>query len=188
MPIILSKPSTALRQAFEAGLQHLVDLNRVPAGLPVNPNPQPIYLLSLQDTKGNFRLPNVARLVSWRYFAGDVSGDVVTGDINATPPHAISGLSYGNTAKRALQATLALSGLKEVQDGNFEPRLLRIPGALAQGFWLKPPSEDNGLIVPFGSTFEPTHREGKPAPIDGFLTTLRPVAKQVLRRADLSAK
>ena len=184
MPLIFAKPAADRRQVFEAGLLHLVQLGRVPAGLAVNPNPQPIYLLSLKDIAGDFRLPEVAKLVSWRYFAGALANQVVAGDVSATTPPVITGLRYGDTARKALQANLALEALGEVRQNDFESRLLRIPGALVEGFWLKPPSADNGLLVPFGKTFEPTHRDGRPDSIDGFLHTLRPVREQVLRRAD----
>jgi hypothetical protein len=182
MPLIFAKPSIELRRVFEAGLLHLVQLGRVPAGLSINPNPDPICVLSLKDGVENFQLPAVPIPVSWRYFAGDISGPVVAGDITVTSPPVIAGLLYGDTAKRALQAKLALASLPETQASDYEPFLLRIPGALVEAFWLKPSADGTPWIVPFGPTFEPTHRQGTPVTVDGFLHTLRPVATQVFRR------
>jgi hypothetical protein len=181
MPLIFPKPPIELGQVFEAGLLHLVQLGRVPAGLSINPNPQPICLLSLKDGVDNFQLPTAPIPVNWRYFAGDLSGPVVAGDIIATTPPVIAGLLYGDTAKRALQASLALASLAETQASDYEPFLLRIPGALVEAFWLKPSTDGTPWIVPFGPTFDPTHRQGAPITVDGFLHTLRPVAPQVFR-------
>jgi hypothetical protein len=183
MLLIFKKPSPGSREAFKTGLQHLVQLGRVPAGLHVHMNPQPIYVLSLKDGVSASLMPS-ARLVGWRYYAGDVSGEVVAGDVSATAPPAITSLRYGDSARTALTATLALRKLPDVQANNFEARLLRIPGALVEGLWLKPASDSNGLIVPLRRTFRRDKQDGRPEGIDDFLNTLRPVSESIPPKAE----
>ncbi|MFL6464692.1 MAG: hypothetical protein ACJ73N_09825 [Bryobacteraceae bacterium] len=184
MILIQWKPSTELRQAFEAGLRHLVQLGRVSPGLNVNPNPHPIYVLNSQEEGGVFRLPSNIRLVGWRFFAGEPSGEIVVGDVSATTPPTVNSLYYGSSARNIYQATLALERLGEVDASDFHLRLLRIPGALFEGFWLKPASNNDGLIVPYGRSFDRERQDGKPFEIHDFLRTLRSVDKQFFRRKD----
>jgi hypothetical protein len=179
MPLISTKAPAECLQAFEAGLLHLIQLGRVPSGLTVNPDPQPIYHLNADHVAGDFHLPAIARPTGWRYFAGDSLGEVVAGDVSATSPPVLTNLCYGATAQKALQAFLALAGLPEVNATGFEVRVLRIPGALVEGFWLKPPEDGNGLLVHCNRMTRDTQRWGKPYPIDDFLrNNLRPVAEQ----------
>ncbi|MCU1294938.1 MAG: hypothetical protein JWP08_3788 [Bryobacterales bacterium] len=180
MPLISGKSSTERRQAFETGLLHLVRLGRVAPGLTVNPYSQPIWHLNVNHVAGDFHLPTAARLVGWRYLAGSAPGEVVAGDVSATSPPTVTNLAYGDKAKTLMQAFLALEGLPEVNAGNFETRVLRIPGALVEGFWLKPPTDENGLLVPCGRMFGEAPLSGKPCPIDDFLKNrLRPVIEHV---------
>jgi hypothetical protein len=179
MIIIQWKPSPEHQKAFEAGLRHLVQLGRVPAGLNVDPHPQPVYVLKLEDK--DLRSPEAAKLVSWRYFASRAPGEVVVGEVRATPPPAVISLLYGNSAQNTLKATLALEQLRQVREKDYHLQLLRIPEALIEGFWLKPPSDGNGLIVTRGRSFEREKQSGRPYNIDEFLKTLRPVEKQVFR-------
>jgi hypothetical protein len=180
MPLLFAKASNDRRQAFEAGLLHLVRLGRVPAGLVVDPSSQPIWLLNVKDIGGDFHLRTAAHLVSWRYFAGQNPGEVVAGDVSATSPPVVTSLFYGDRARTALNAFQALDRLPAVQASDFEVRLLRIPGALLEGFWLRPPTDESGLIVPFGRTLGDAQLSGKPFPIEDFLKNqLHPVAEQV---------
>jgi hypothetical protein len=179
MPLISTKPPTECLQAFEAGLLYIVQLGRVPPGLAVNPDPQRIFHLNADDLAGDFHLPTIARPTGWRYFAGDSLGEVVAGDVSATSPPVLTHLCYGTTAQAALRVFLALAGLPEVNATGFEARLLRIPGALVEGFWLKPPADGNGLLIPCGRMTRDTQRWSNPLPIDDFLrNNLRPLAKQ----------
>jgi hypothetical protein len=174
MPIIPTSISDKGKFEFERGLAHLVRLGRAPADLEINPQAQPIYVLTVT---GGPDLKKATTPSGFRYFATNAAGAVVVGEVNATPPLTVSNLRYGASAKKIYDATHALAELPDVQGGNFYLRLLRIPGALTEAFWLPQVTGADGFIVPFGTSFEPDRREGKPIGIDQFLNTLRPVGQ-----------
>jgi hypothetical protein len=178
MPIIPTSSSTERKREFERGLAHLVRLGRVPAGLDVEAQAQPIYLLSTQDAAKQPDLNQVGKLVAWRYFATNAKGDVVAGEVSASLPPTLSNLRYGAPAKKILEATKALDELPQVQAGSFYLRVLRVPGALTEGFWLPSATGTDGVIVPFGRSFDAKRPDGRPIGIDGFLGTLRPVGER----------
>ena len=183
MPLISAKTTVPRRRAFEAALQHLVQLGRVPAGLHVNPEPHPIYVLSSKDVIGDAYGTAAARLVSWRYFAADIWNTVVVGDVSNTNPPKVTGLRYGDTGKRALNVKKKMEALPELQAADYEPRILRVPGALAEAFWLHSLSGSAGLVVPCQHVFGSPCQEGQPYAIDHFLETLRPLEKAPNSRA-----
>ena len=173
MALIPTQTSTARSQAFQAALQHLAQLGRIPAGLHIHPNPHPIYIVSTKDATGGFN-PGTAKPVSWRYFAADVWGNVVVADVSNTNPPKVTSLRYGETGKKALNVKKKMEGLPDVQTAEYEPRILRVPGKLAEAFWLHPPSGNKGLVVPCKKAFgSPPCEEGQSYPIDHFLNTLR---------------
>ncbi len=177
MPIIPTTSSTERKLEFERGLAHLVRLGRVPAGLTIDAQAQPIYLLSVREAAEHPDLNQAAKLVAWRYFATDAKGDVVAGEVSASLPPTLSSLRYGASASKIFEATKTLDELPQVQGGSFYLRVLRIPGALTEAFWLPQVTSADGLIVPFGKSFERERREGRPIGIDQFLGTLRPVGQ-----------
>jgi hypothetical protein len=185
MPLILAPQPDECLQAFKAGLNHLVQLGRVPADLTVDPNPHPICVLGYKAI-AEFCARKSVPPVAWRYFATN-GGAVVVGDISATSPPTIANLQYGDAAQSAFAAAQALAKLAPVQANEYEPWMLRIPGALIDGFWLKPCAKSEDLIVPCERKFGNDPPHGQPINIDGFFKALRPTADQALRK-DRAAK
>ncbi len=177
MPLIPGKSSPERRKAFEAGLAHLVRSGRVPAGLHVDPHPHPVYVMSLKDELDHADLEKSGKLVSWRYFAGDVSGEVVVGDVSDSAPPTVTRLIHGEPAREVMQANRELEGLAEVQDNDFELRLLRVPGAHVEGLWLQPPDASDAIIVHSGKVFGSAQKKRGSEPLHAFLKNLHPVAK-----------
>jgi hypothetical protein len=179
MALIPTQTSTTRSQAFQAALQHLVQLGRIPAGLHINPNPHPIYILSTKDAAGGRYNPDTAEPVSWRYFAADVWGNAVVGDVSNTNPPKVTSLRYGETGKNALKVKKKMEELPDVQadDSDYEPRILRSPAALAEAFWLHSRSGKEGLIVPCRDMFGSPCKKGEKYPFDDFLKALRPAEK-----------
>jgi hypothetical protein len=140
------QPPTECRLAFEAALKHLVDLKRIPDGLKVYADCQPVHIIPRkQVADGNFAAPE--QPASWRFYAGDPSGVVVCGEVTATNPPRVSGLSHGEGPKKAMQTMQGLSSRPDTQAGDYNVRVLRVPGGLIEGFWLKPPTDAYGRIV-----------------------------------------
>ena len=166
--------SSQRAKVFEAGLLQLVQLKRIPAGLQVQKIPEPVYTVDAAALTGDFQLADIAKLVSWRYSASDASGTSVTGEVSDTYPFVLNNLSYGAANAKLDQVKRTLFDLPELQAGGSQLRVLRIPGALVEGYWIKPPS-GNGSFLRVGKTFGETLQDSRPAPIDDFLHTLRPV-------------
>jgi hypothetical protein len=179
MPIINFKfsphPSPAYQQVFREGLRHLVRLGRIPEGLEIESDPAPVYVLSLKRNAPKPAQPPNAQLVGWRFFASDSNGNVVAGDISATTPPKLSGLIYGDDARAALKAMVSARKQPPARTQGHELRLLRIPGALVQGFWLKPPTPENGLFVPYRPGFDGDRQQDIATDLDEYLNKLRPV-------------
>ena len=173
MPIIITwKPSPERKQAFEAALNHLVQLGRVRAGLNVDPNSYPIYTVDPAQVRGDFHLPEVTKLIGWRYYAGDASTEVVLGEVTATSPAVVNRIQYGDPALKAWNAMQALNDRPEFHDDKYQLNILRLPEALTEAYWLQP-AGSNGLIVPYGKSFTLKQDYGKPENIDDFLHTVK---------------
>ena len=173
MPIIITwKPSPARKQAFEAALSHLVQLGRVRAGLNVDPNSYPIYTVDPALVKGDFHLSEIAKLIGWRYYAGDASTEVVLGEVTATSPAVVNRMQYGDPALKAWNAMQALDDRPEFQNDKYQLNILRLPEALTETYWLQP-AGSNGLIVPYGKSFRLEHDDEKPENVDDFLHSLK---------------
>ncbi len=176
----IGKPSTRQRQVFESALLQSVQLGRVPDGLQVDPNPEPVYLVNVYNLIEGCELTDHARLVGWRYSARDPSGNWMTGEVSATLPYMLTSLRYGQVQSNSYKVKHDLANSPEVQAKDFQLRVLRIPGALAEGYWLKP-ADGNGLFVHLANTFNKTHKKGELHAIDAAMQQMRPL-KQYPKR------
>ena len=147
---MLSIPSMQHRRAFEAALQHVVDLGRAQPGLEVDPHPIPVYLLALKEIVGNQRPLTAAKLACWRFFAENASGQVVAGDVSSELPAKVNALIYGEAATNLLKTARSLNDMPEVRRQPYDLRILRIPGGLVNAFWVKPATDGNGFCVLLG--------------------------------------
>lgn len=158
MPLVSLSTSSARAWAFEAGLQHLVDLGRISQLPSVDAHPQPIYTLKLDDVdKGRDRdIGKAATLVGWRFFAHCRGGGAVTGNVDLSSPPNLTDLRWGPLAEAAVKATQAVEKLDQIAKNPYQLRVLRIPRAHVEAFWLVPTPMVNGsedLIVPYHITF-----------------------------------
>ena len=109
-----------------------------PPGGPWDHDPQQVFSLGLLDLKKGTGV-TTARLVAWRYFAGDASGKVVLGTVIQRPASGdwkLASVFYGYRVLRALVESREIAQLDEVQAANYELRVLRIPGLNLEAFWL----------------------------------------------------
>ena len=181
MPLTIGKQSTRRQQVFELGLMQHVQLGRVPAGLQVDPDPEPVYTVNVHDLAQDTQLHDNAKLVSWRYSAHDSLGNWVTGEVTAALPHVLTSLRFGDDRDNSYKVKHGLSNRPEVQAKDFQLRVLRIPGALVEGYWLKP-SNDNGLFVHLGTISDDTHKDSTLHPIDEILNKTQPLKQHSPRR------
>ena len=173
------------RKAFEAGVLHLVQRNRIPGGLPLHPNPLPIYNFAAHDVVNYVESGTEPERMGWRYYAGGDSKASVSGDIHVSSKPRLTSLSYGHSASHAITAADALLTLTGVE-GHYEPRLLQIPGLLIEAFWLKSNGQSSkgeamDLVIPYhtlSKEVEPT----KPYSIKDFMARVYPSAQKALKR------
>jgi hypothetical protein len=126
---------------FQAGLDHLVQLKRLPSGLKIQP-PLPVYNLGLREVNKSSGFNASGKLVSWRYFATgetDVSGDI---DLSSNPK--LTSIAYGEQVSLTLAALRLCENSAEIQGIELEPRLIRIPGLRLECLWLNPLTQSAG--------------------------------------------
>jgi Papain-like cysteine protease AvrRpt2 len=178
------------KRAFAVSLQKLTQLRPIP-GLEILPNPLPIYHLGVRDFVRNANPDMEGKLVSWRYYAvGDNPDDAIAGDVDLSFPPQVIRLSSGAIVRKALAAQQedALKVSDKDQTTKYEPRLLRVPGLLAEMFWLKSlsrpqPGQDTGWMVPY-HTFIGNFAARDAHPMRPFKDQLSNIAAAALDKAD----
>jgi hypothetical protein len=188
MPIVYYPTLLKQSQAFEAGLQQLIQLGRIPASLTMDPYTFKIYNLGARDVLANSDLDAAARLLGYRYFAhGDAPEAVVAGDVDASSTPQVTALSYGSSVQDTLLAKKRFDEHPDLSDpasANYEPRLLRIPGLYVEAFWLKPLSGGGAdSVIPY-HTLIPDLDSATPIPVKEFFDKVRPLAEQALQESD----
>jgi hypothetical protein len=160
MPLIKPEPPTPATLAFRNGLQAFLagpaggvanvvgdanlstdtmpsEADFSPPGGPWEHDPQKVFTLGLSDVKtGGIA---AAKLVSWRYFAGNAPGKIVLGNVSQrhiNEPWKLRSVFYGYRVTAALLHSHEVDSLPHVQVENYELRFLRIPGLNLEAFWL----------------------------------------------------
>jgi hypothetical protein len=166
----------------------------IPAGgvdtLPVHDyHPQQVFRLDLKSAASGTL--TAALSAGWCYFAGKPPGPVVLARVNPQPSPGnwkMTAVFYGDRAAQALAASLALDLLQTLPAGAFQLRVLAVPGANVEAFWLVPqgihPDSGKDLFIPFSpsGTREPIPRPSEVTlfSVPQFLAAVQPLAKAVL--------
>jgi len=147
MPLKVVKPSAAVSEVIR---EHLGDISsvgrfrteRLSAASPANLSlaaPHPVYNLGLSDIKGRSALAK-AKLTGWRYLvledgAAIAAAEAVQPSARAKPmfSHTNEGPFVGSTAKAIEEA----EQIPEIQKGQYELRVLRVPALYLVTLWLK---------------------------------------------------
>ena len=113
---------------------------------------QQVFVLGLADAAANTGI-GAAVPAGWRFFAGDASGKVVLGRVaqsQAAGGWKLTAVHYSDRVWTALQQSRALDALPQLQGGDYELRVLTVPGLNLEAFWLagKSPGASD-LVVPF---------------------------------------
>jgi hypothetical protein len=155
MPIIWWPTLMTQRRVFEASMLQLAQLRHM-SGLAVLPHPIPIYHLGIRDLVRVADPSMDGKLVGWRYYAmGHGADAAIAGDVDLSTPPRVIRLSYGPVVRKALAAQRDdVRKVPDIDTTRYEPRLLRVPGLLAEMFWLKSlsqprPDQDSGWVIPY---------------------------------------
>jgi hypothetical protein len=155
------------------------DVGFVSGAPPPGHDPQQMFILGLSDLATQ---PGTAaaRQDGWRLFAGTSQGKTCLGRVVQRPPSGwkLSSCFWGDRVWTALLASQALGSVAAVLPGDYELRVLRIPGLNLEAFWLvAQPPRSGDLVVPFQASIPGLIRSGTIA-IGDFLSTIGPMVKQ----------
>jgi hypothetical protein len=200
MALKTKQPGSNIIGAFSLGLAEAPDLGE--EFLPNSGYHLPAYTLSLKDLK-NLPGPNIdnaAREVAWQCVAvsknapekmalvGEVTpqyraprpaGQVFDGPVRMTS------FSHGEVIDGAYKKAKDLLAQKDDLlkkykcAGDFEPRMLRIPGLLVTAFWLKSPTPGADWVVPLHTKIGDLLTE-KMYTMDEFLKITKSLAEKRL--------
>lgn len=166
MAISKPQPSFETTNAMLAALSSIVD-------------PQKVYVLGLQQIINGPPLGE-QNFVGWRYLT-DIAPDLaVAGHIsqqNTAPTFA--GLAYGRQLTTAIRASGEVETRPEIAQGNYELRLLRIPGLLVDAYWLHWANDigsDRDFVLPYDAISMELDSE-KLYQMNEFLDAIRGLAK-----------
>jgi hypothetical protein len=184
MPIISWPTSVGRSLAFQASLSQLAQLQRIPKGFVVMPNPLPVYNVELRDLLLTADAGVAAKQVCWRYFANGNSLDtVIAGDVDLSSPPRVLRISYGSPVWDALQVASAdHPQVPDIARLQYEPRLLRVPGLYIEAYWMRmlsptAPGADTGWVIPYHMF------QRQESPDIGTLSTMTNFSAQLMRFA-----
>jgi len=149
-----------LLDAFGDGLQLTVGtraLEDSEVGLDREPlRPHPVYTAALTDVAAGKTLTS-AWCIGWRVFVSKEAGAGRAAEVywdEAAAVHVFGGVTEGGFVRETLDAIGKLERREEVRQGDYELRVLRIPGLSVYAVWLRSRSGADDLVMPLGPTFE----------------------------------
>jgi hypothetical protein len=157
MPLHIPEPpaqaDAVVRSTFrafvESGNFRLPALRNATGPLQITQSHQ-VFTLGLTDLVAGRGL-EAARLSGWRFLLNDgekvvaAAETVITG---AGAEHLFAGFNEGPFAAATADAIRAVQGLPEVEGGNFELRLLRVPALYFTAVWLYEAGGTGDLLAP----------------------------------------
>jgi len=170
MPIKSSQPPTEALEALQTGATRMryVPGTEVTEPPPLAPTrnvvqqddagvPHQVFHLSLDDVLVGKGVSD-ARATGWRFLLGgrtsahngtvaDVHGEGIAFEFG--------GLNHGPQAVKMMDVLQQAERLPEVRDGDFEPRLLRVPSLYVDAIWLKERQTGRDLIIPIPPSLPP---------------------------------
>jgi hypothetical protein len=138
--------------------------------------PHPVFQLSLEDVSAGKGV-EAARQSGWRFLMGQASTQGGTaGEVHgAGPAYEFGGISHGAHVGQMVETLQRAERLREVADGEFELRLLRVPALYVVAVWLKDQRAANDLLIPIPPT-RPPLVVGQPYTTADFERVLKQVA------------
>ncbi len=162
---------------------------RSPDGTTLTDSPQQVFVLGLGAAA--YQDIGAAEPAGWRLFAGNQRFKTVLGRITQrrdSTEWKLAATYYGDArsgrdrVSDLLEATHLLSQLPEVQNADYEVRVLAVPGLNLETFWLQSLTEGSAdLVIPFPAQPNQPIRELNTAPaypMAEFLARIAPLAKR----------
>ncbi len=107
--------------------------------------PHPIYFVGLKDlAKG--KLLSTAKLKGWKYLLLNENEPYATAQLNSNRKKLVfSHINQGILVERTVRALAFAENLEEVNENDYELRLIDVPGLYVAALWLH---GENDLIIP----------------------------------------
>lgn len=109
--------------------------------------PQPVYVMTLKNVAAGNGLTQ-AVLVGWRYLVLDAERSLVAAEVNTDNPEEtveFAHVNQGPYVESTIAAINFAEGIQEVQEDDYELRLLKIPALYVVTLWLQGKS---AILVP----------------------------------------
>ncbi len=156
--------SAATRRStvFAAGIKHLVEIRRIPPGLTVYSEQQPVYIVGTDHISPDHRVLISSGPDAWRLFAGSANGTAVIGELSTADNPELLSLAYGKRADEILAINLNPEFSARFRTAEFERRTLRLPDQFVEALWFKSIRTNDDTIVPLGLRFGTMPKSGFP--------------------------
>lgn len=159
MAIHYASPPGDSQQIALTGLQHLAESARDLRAAELMALRADELELSMPHTVHHVRLDDLAArrplgdsaVTGWRYLAQRGSRVLASSEVSADADGRAAGLEQVNMGPHVQSTTQALADLAEnaeIQAGDYELHLLKIPALYAVVLWLSAPDADGSLFVP----------------------------------------
>jgi len=137
----------------------------------------PVYHMSLDDIKQGKDLSS-AQQMSWRYLLKHEDQVVATADalIKQDGETVFSHVNEGPLVSGVIKALNKAEDIDELQDGDFEVRLLMVPALYVAALWFVDTSGGQELVIPVEPSSEPL-RANEIISVNKLLEDLRELSK-----------
>jgi hypothetical protein len=192
MAFIAPKPP---QQALDAVHSTFLDLSRngafrspalrSAAGSLQLTEPHQVFTLGLSDLAAGKGL-KAAKPTGWRYLVQEGDNVLASAEVTSAGPadkYVFSAFNEGRFVASSANAMRAVREFPEVKQGNFELRLLNVPGLYVMALWLHGAQGKGDLLVPLAPSPIETP-VGKPVPAAVLLKELAAKAKAPMEAAD----
>jgi hypothetical protein len=145
----------------------------LPVGVPV------FVVVGLNQINRGDDILSIAKPAGWRFLVSTDFGQPIAADVTTRAGAApkMTSVWRGSPIQQVVSAKDTIKRLDQVQTGNYELRILRLPELRIEAYWLKSLTNDRDLVVPV-LTLAKELNPLQPYPVDKF--------RQIV--SDLSAK
>ncbi|HTR34697.1 MAG TPA: hypothetical protein VMH80_02270 [Bryobacteraceae bacterium] len=182
MALIKPAPTNTMRQTLTDGLKKFVQPDDPMVSALANGPCHWVFTLALPELLGNGGGIAKAKAAGWRFLASS-GNDTAAAELSEPPPGGrplkVRSFARGPQFLQAIHAAREVEGLPQASDQHYELRVLRVPGLLMEGFWLKAQGTGEDYVVPYVVP-EGQREYRRVLSMSEFLNTVRPLAEAAI--------
>lgn len=183
MALTISTPSQDSLKALEAAAAQFSGVINISQALHANASegtlPHQVFTVGLTDLSDRSWVEK-ARLVGWRYLLQGQNGVAMAAEVNASSSgdQGVS-LNEGPFVEQTADLLADARASQNVEDGDYEFAVLRIPAIYVMALWLKSRNSGDDIFIPMGPTLEELE-PGREYRLDEITPILVAAAKDAL--------